>query len=538
MTGYETNPTFSVDGEQVAFEWGGEKADNEDIYIKLVGSPELRRLTTDPAQDWMPSWSPDGRQIAFVRFTRPAGGRIHVVSPLGGVDRRVSDAPTGLGLSWTPDGRWLATGATAAVVVFDSATGDRGIRLVRVSDGEVRVATSPTPPTYHVFPVVSPDGRHVAYQSCLSALTCFLELLELGTDARPTDSVRRLTRRPFYPPGGGSLAWARDGKSLLFIAGALGRLYRVRTAGNGEPELVELAGHNVRSVAVAANRERLVFERGLSRHSIARFVPGRPAETVLASTFGDAVPDYSPDGQRIAFESKRNGESNEIWLAAADGSNPIQLTHGPGQWQGSPRWSPDGRTIAFDSQNEDGSWDVWTIDSGGGPPRRFTNDPANDNVPSWSHDGRFIYWSSTRTSPGAIWRAPAGGGPEERVTQSPGGALESVDGKALFFSSLGAQQSELLTTTLGEGVERTAVDCVRGRGFVPAAEGLYHVGCGGPHPGEVPLYLLDLATKRDRLLGQLEKHDMSLAVSPDGRSILYTRWQGEGSDLVLIENFR
>jgi hypothetical protein len=112
--------------------------------------------------------------------------RIHVVSPLGGVDRRVSDAPAGLGLSWTPDGRWLATGASPAVAIFGSTTADRGIRLVRVADGDVRVATTPVPPSFHVLPVVSPDGRHLVHQSCLNAVTCFLELLELGADAKPT----------------------------------------------------------------------------------------------------------------------------------------------------------------------------------------------------------------------------------------------------------------------------------------------------------------------------------------------------------------
>jgi hypothetical protein len=55
---------------------------------------------------------------------------------------------------------------------------------------------------------------------------------------------------------------------------------------------------------------------------------------------------------------------------------------------------------------------------------------------------------------------------------------------------------------------------------------------------EAPLYLLDPATRRDRLLGPLEGYDMGLAVSPDGRSILYTRVLGDGSDLMLIENFR
>jgi len=539
VTGFETSPTFSPDGEQVAFEWGGDKSDNTDIYIKPVGSPELRRLTTDPAPDWAPSWSPDGRQIAFVRFTPPAGGRIHVVSPLTGVDRRISDAPAGVGHAWTADGQWLAVGAPAAVVILGAQGADRGIRLVRVSDGEVRTITSPPAPFFHVNPAFSPDGRQLAYESCVQAPMCFLELLELGAEAQRRSSPRRLTRRPFYAPGGGSIAWTRDGGSLLLVAGALGRLYRVGTAGAGEPELVELAGYNLRKVAVAASRDRIVIELGQSRHSIARFVAGRAAETVVASTFGDSVPDYSPDGQRIVFESRRNGQSNEIWLAGADGSNPIQLTHGPGQWQGSPRFSPDGRTIAFDSQGEDGSWDVWTIDSSGGPPRRFTSDPANDNLPSWSRDGRFIYWSSTRTSPRAIWRAPAAGGAEERVTQGSGAApLESADGHELFFTPLGAEQGELVATKLADGGQRTAVECVRGRGFVPVTGGLYHVGCGGPRAREAPLYLLDLATGRDRLLGQLEGYDMGLAVSPDGRAILYTRVQGEGSDLMLIENFR
>jgi len=543
MTGLETNPTFSPDGEQVAFDWGGEKSDNTDIYIKLVGSPEVRRLTTAPEQDVSPSWSPDGRQIAFVRLTAGVGGRIHVISPLGGADRKISEAAAGFGHSWTPDGRWLAVGATAAVVLFHSPTAqpaERGIRLVRVTDGELHAATSPTPPTYHVWPIVSPDGRHLAYQSCLNVTTCFVELIELGADAQPSGPARRLTRKAFFPQGGGSLAWARDGRSVVFVAGALWRLFRVGTTGARDPELIEPAGHNVAKVAIAANRDRLVLVRLLSRQSIVRFVPGRPAESVLTSTYGDRLPDYSPDGQRIAFESRRNGESNEIWVAGADGSNATQLTHGPGLWQGSPRWSPDARTIAFDSQGDDGSWDIWTIDSSGGPPRRFTTDPANDNLPNWSRDGRYIYWVSTRGGARGIWRAPASGGAEERITEGTGGYSQaSPDGTTLFFEASAARQSELLALTVGGAAAGTVVDCLRGgRGFASVTEGLYHVGCGGPQPREAALYLRDGATNRDRLIGNLEGYDLGLAASPDGRSILYTRVQGEGSDLMLIENFR
>ena len=60
LGGEETNPTFSPDGGQIAFAWNGEKGDNSDIYLKMVGSPEVRRLTSDAAGTWLRSGLPTG----------------------------------------------------------------------------------------------------------------------------------------------------------------------------------------------------------------------------------------------------------------------------------------------------------------------------------------------------------------------------------------------------------------------------------------------------------------------------------------------
>ena len=68
--GSERSPSFSPDGNQVAFSWNGEKQDNFDIYLKLIGSPTPVRLTTDPAEDISPAFSPDGRSIGFVRVSK------------------------------------------------------------------------------------------------------------------------------------------------------------------------------------------------------------------------------------------------------------------------------------------------------------------------------------------------------------------------------------------------------------------------------------------------------------------------------------
>ena len=65
--GEERQPSFSPDGNQVAFSWNGEKQDNFDIYVMPISSGNPVRLTTDPAQDTSPAWSPDGRTIAFLR---------------------------------------------------------------------------------------------------------------------------------------------------------------------------------------------------------------------------------------------------------------------------------------------------------------------------------------------------------------------------------------------------------------------------------------------------------------------------------------
>jgi len=273
-------------------------------------------------------------------------------------------------------------------------------------------------------------------------------------------------------------------------------------------------------------------------NDIWRFDVGHPPEALLVSSSWDMHPHLSPNGRRIAFESGKAGEGQEIWLATEDGSNPTQLTRGPGIWQGSPRWSPDGQRLAFDSQDEDGHKDIWTIDADGGSPSRLTPDPGDEYMPSWSRDGRFIYfWSDRGGASGDVWRIPATGGAEERLTHGGGTfAYESTDGKTLFFMRDFAN-APLVALPLGGGPERKLLDCVPAHGFAVGPAGVYHLTCEAGPSGR-PLYLLDPATGRDRLLGVLEGGGGGLTVSSNGKTILYTKQVGEGSDLMMIENFR
>jgi len=263
---------------------------------------------------------------------------------------------------------------------------------------------------------------------------------------------------------------------------------------------------------------------------------------MATSSLGDWYPHFSPDGRRFAFQSGRGGggKGDEIWLVSVNGSNLMQLTHGPGTSQGSPRWSPDGQRIAFDSEGEDGQIDIWTIDADGGSLRRLTSDPGDEARASWSRDGRFVYFTGWNRQDGpGVWRIPASGGKEERLTHNGAGlAEEAADGKTLFFlQETDAGNSPLLALPLAGGPEQRVIDCVGASSFTIGPAGIYHLGCVA-NQRAVPLYVLDLATGRDRLLGKLETPIGGITVSPDGKTILYTKLVGEGSDLMMIENFR
>jgi Tol biopolymer transport system component len=535
--GREEHPTFSPDGNYVAFTWDGEGKDNDDIYIKMIGSAETRRLTTDPGYDGHPSWSPDGRQIAFVHAPRGSPmATIHLISPLGGPGRKLSDEPVAHGqITWSADGRWLATGASVDAIDPNSPI-EGGIRFIDASTGVARPITKPPGSSYHPDPAFSPDGRHLAYFDCVGRYSCAIEVMDLGHDSLPSAPARRLTRRAVGPRG---MTWARDSRSVVYADGINSRIWRVGMGGDSPPERIELAGFSAIQPAIASSRDRLVISRSQAAGEVVRFEEGRPLRVVASSSLGDGNPHFSPDGKRFAFSSARAGEGSDIWIAAADGTNAIRLTDGPGLWQGAPNWSPDGRRIAFTSMAEDAHWDVWIIDAGGGSLRRLTKHPADENQPSFSRDGRFVYFASNRTGMDTVWRVPAGGGPEEQVSPAGGArSQEAVDGRTLFFQRRNGWEPILALRLLGGGV-RTVAPCARGWTFAVGAAGLYHLECGG-EPKDVPLYLLDPTSGRRRVIGTLESPLGSggLTVSPDGKTILYTRSGGAGADLMLIENFR
>ena len=144
----------------------------------------------------------------------------------------------------------------------------------------------------------------------------------------------------------------------------------------------------------------LAWVRDLSANSIWRMPVDqsrRPPEPLTNSAAVDVDAEWSSNG-RMVFRSDRSGV-NELWIASADGSRPWQATRSRGPFVGDPHWSPDGRAIAFTS-HADGNPDIYLMRCeqdavACSEPRQLTRTPATDANPTWSADGRWIYFSSS-----------------------------------------------------------------------------------------------------------------------------------------------
>ena len=137
LKGFEIGPSFSRDGTRVAFAWNGEAQDNFDIYVQLVGSRRTaQRLTTEPAFEVNPVWSPDDMQIAYLRRDPQRKElNVWVMSALGGPGHKVSDLPVSFGISWSPDGRYINAARLSP---------KNGIYRIPVQGGEPVASLRPT----------------------------------------------------------------------------------------------------------------------------------------------------------------------------------------------------------------------------------------------------------------------------------------------------------------------------------------------------------------------------------------------------------
>jgi len=535
FAGGKSHPVFSPDGNAIAFAWTGEKDDNQDIYVKLIGAGTPLRLTTHPDPDYSPAWSPDGRFIAFFRQST-TGGAYYLVPSLGGAERKLADAYSsqivfGRLLDWSPDGKFLVVGDQ-----LSPNESRPSIVLISIESGQK--STMPSSPfPYLASPTFSPDGKNLAFVTGSGFLSHDIYVARVAGG-----EPRRLT---FDNQAIHGLTWTPDGTELVFSynRGGLVSLWKISVSG-GTPEPLSAVGEDSFLPSISRQGNRLAYLRRRTNVNIWRTegpswtgARSSPAK-LISSTRSQSDLDISPNGQKIAFRSDRAG-GNEIWICDSNGSNPLQLTSLDASNSGTPRWSPDGQQIVFDSRKE-GHSDIYVINAEGGSPRRLTTEPFENNVPSWSRNGQWIYFSSDRTGTMQLWKAPVQGGQAVQVTKEGGfAAFESPDGKFLYY--IKAFAGPIWRMPVEGGEETRILDQNIQWSYWRVLENNICFLDWDATPPEIKLF--DFDTRQMKRIATVDREKGfpgggGFAVSPDGQSVLFARIDQIDSDIMLVENFR
>jgi len=536
--GFETNPSFSPDGTQVAFQWCkdlGLPPKNCDIYIKQIVEEQPIPLTSGPADDRSPAWSPDARYIAFVRQLSATKAAIVLIPQRGGQERVLGESVVETVsplwrsyLAWTPDSKQLVF--TSA----DSATPGLGLSLLSLETLEKRKLTSP-PESTDTCPAVSPDGRTLAFtRKRGNAGDTYL--LRLGENYEPQGAPEKLAE--MGGPGSSAPAWMPDSGEVLFVSGSWlgGGLFRIGASLSAKPRRMAVAAEWVAGAAISRAGNRLAFVQSVWRTNIWRVDlhgPGRtpgPPFKLIPSTRGELLPDYSPDGKKIVFDSDRSGH-HEIWVCNSDGSNSVQLTHFGGPGVESPRWSPDGKNVVFLLDGK-----IHVISVNGGPSRRLDTGQRSGIWPSWSRDSQSIYFVSR----GQTWKMPVAGGKPVQMTRDTGQLpRESPDGKFLYYMKGWPTRCSVWRMPAGGGEETKVLEHVHPEGhFSVGEQGIYYFA-PEDEKGHSDINFYDFVTGRISKILTIEAAVYSsIEISPDGSTILYPQLDEVGSDLMLVENFR
>jgi Tol biopolymer transport system component/DNA-binding winged helix-turn-helix (wHTH) protein len=530
--GSQLQPALSPGGDAIAFIWN-QNGQTKHLYVKSLRSDVPVRITSGTGDELNPAWSPDGHSIAFIRRSEREAD-VEIIPSLGGSERSVYRLPVNSvweygGLTWSADG--------SSLIFPQQSTPGGPSELVQLSLSDYQVHPLTTPPAGwngDSMPQVSPDGNTLAFARGAEQSTRDIYLMQL-----PNGQPHQLTFDARLILG---LAWSEDGKNIVFSSdrGGSPGLWRVPMTG-GAPTREMAGSDGAYAPTIARHGDLLAYTHGTARWTIAS-VPlgGAKSDTedaVLTSSEQDALPQVSPSGDKLAFQSWRSG-MQEIWISGVDGSNPVQITS-QGASAGSPSWSNDGRWIAFDARPY-GFPHIYITDASGGPPHAITSGMFSDIVPSWSKDDRWIYFGSNRTGSWQIWRISADGRQQPQQVTSEGGMVAKEDraGKWLYFTQIATPG--IWRRLVSGGPEEKIYD------GPPTGDQDYWTLYGNqlfalsPANAHLTLTRVDLDTGRATAV-YLLKHDPTsfggLTVTLDGKHLLFAELIEAESNIALVGRY-
>jgi Tol biopolymer transport system component len=428
--GYNGEATISPDDQTIAYV--SDRAGRLDIFLRQIGSSSDIALTHDQGDNIQPAFSPDGRQITFVTsraggagifypgFDNPMmGGDIWIMPALGGTPRRV--AKDGNFPSWSPDGSKIVF-ARYRIGLFEVAASGSGAHEIKL----------PNAPRQIYYPAYSSDSRWVFFEDSANGINAVPSaggaVQQIATGRHPVwDETSQAVIYSDSREGNNHSLWSvpfsvKDGKpSGKPRALTIGRGRDWQPAVSRDGKLVAYT-----AIQTSFNLEAAPFDAEA----------GHVLGLARVLTTGNQVSyfmRFSPDGRSVAFESSR-GAGRHIWRVDV-GAEPVQLTSDPKFEETFPQWSPDGNTIAFTRQpaQSPNSKSLWLMDADGANPRQVLE---GNGLTRWLNGSEILYQNLKNQ----IFLYELGSGHSRQVSTQPDiptMLTPSLDGKWIVYQSTG-----------------------------------------------------------------------------------------------------
>ena len=454
--GLQGQPSWSPDGKFIAYV--SNQAGNVDIWVQPLGGGRAVRVTSDPANDWQPHWSPDGNQIVF-RSERDGGG-IFVVPALGGAERKLADF--GYSPLWRPDGSSVLV---VRRVPFITAGYEVQEAFLLTPDGRSpkRVLETELAQFVNVAGLMwHPDAQRITFRgrprTPLTATQIWTAPLAGGTVVQSEGSPE-FEKQAETLTLLGEMRWAPKGDALLIQALTRGvsNLWRVAV----DPATLRYVGLPVRlttgpgpdsELAVSPDGTRVAFVTSAEVSRLWSF----PFNSATRRVTGESAP-LTPSNVRAGTFDLATDGASLVYASSRQGTNGMQLWRVP--IPGEPRLLRDGisySTVRLSRTGERVAYRVGVKDAGtpligwatvGGSDEHIL--PTNSQPTDWSLDGRTLLGNCGPPPPAALCKWNLDDVTPERVRffSDPDYHLwqsrYSPDGRWILFNAQDVKQSSV-----------------------------------------------------------------------------------------------